>query len=301
MTLKSIRKALLGAAFFAAMLAQPTQAYKDSTVVAKVTANGKTEQVTVADLKDIMEMIPGEKGKSFEDRYERLLRQGVDMTLLYAASVKRGLLKDPKVKKQVARCQKAMPQLALRQAEAKKIDKKMLQEIHGKLVKQFPRGQKSYNLSVIVVKSKKDADAILKDVKNGKNFVEVCKAKSLHPSKEWNPACALQGLTRDDMPIEVAAKVVKSAPATVVPSVISIKSWNGKGKIETLYWIVKVDSIKKAEAPTLNDPKVARLVNEIAMQKITLDLVKKLRDEAKVEMFDLKGKKMEPKKEEAKN
>lgn len=299
MKLKNMKMLLVGAvAMFGVLSANA--AYTDKTVVAKVNVDGKNIEVTVADLKEIREIVPGKDGnKSIEgEDYEKLVRQAIDMTLMYQGAVKAGLMNNADVKAQVARCQKAMPQLALRKSYIKdNMSETLKKEIYSRLAAQFPRGENSYSIKVIVFKTKKDAEASLKALKLGKQkFDEICKAKSIHPSKDWDPACTLPDLTRDDMPIEVASEVVKAKSATTIQKIIPIKSWDEKDRVRTLYWIVRLNTVKKAEVPSINNPKVARLIAQVAVQKLTIDMIKDLRGKAKIDMMDLKGNKLEYKK-----
>lgn len=301
MKLRNLKMLLAGAMTVATLAnAAPEKkvgGYNDKTVVATIKVDGKDIKVTVADLKEIREIVPGKDGsKSIEgEDYEKLVRQAIDMQLMYAAAVKAGLLNREDVKAQVARCAKAMPQLAYRKDYIKnKMSETLKKEIYGRIASQFPRGEKSYSIKVIVLKDKKEAETTLKEIRAGKKkFEDVCKAKSIHPSKDWDPACTLPTLTRDDVPIELASKLIKAKSSTLIPTVTGIKSWDNDNRVATLYWVVYLNEVKKAEAPGINDPKVARLIAQVAVQKLTIDMIKGLRNDAKIEMLDLKGNKME--------
>ena len=300
MKLKNLKMLLAGTMTMLAVVnADPSKkagGYNDKTVVAKVTVDGKEIEVTVADLREIREIVPAKDGsKSIEGKdYEKLVRQAIDMTLMYTAAVKAGLLNDPDVKAQINRCGKTMPQLALRKGYIKKnMTETLRKEIYSRVAAQFPRGENSYSIKVIVFKTKKEAEAALKELRSGKKkFDEACKL-SVHPSKDWKPACTLPDLTRDDMPIEVASEIIKAKAATTVQKIIPIKSWDEKDRVRTLYWIVRLNAVKKSELPSINNPKVTRLIAQVAVQKLTIDMIKGLRDKAKIKMMDLKGNPME--------
>jgi len=124
-------------------------------------------------------------------------------------------------------------------------------------------------------KAKEKAEAILKELKGGKDFAETAKADSTCPSKDQGGDLGFFGKGQMVPEFEQAAFALK-------PGELS-------GVVETQfgYHIIKVTDKKGGEPPKLEElkDKIAAFLKGQKMQKAVFDYVTNLKKEAKVELF----------------
>jgi peptidyl-prolyl cis-trans isomerase C len=124
-------------------------------------------------------------------------------------------------------------------------------------------------------KAKEKAEALLKEIKGGKDFAEAAKANSTCPSKEQGGDLGYFGKGQMVPPFEQAAFALKVGEISNV--------------VETQfgYHIIKLTDKKDGEAPKLEEikEKIATYIKGQKTQKAVFDLVTKLRKEATVEVL----------------
>jgi peptidyl-prolyl cis-trans isomerase C len=124
-------------------------------------------------------------------------------------------------------------------------------------------------------KAKEKAEALLKEIKGGKDFAEAAKANSTCPSKEQGGDLGFFGKGQMVPQFEQAAFAMKPGEISTV--------------VETQfgYHIIKVTDKKDGEAPKLEEikDKIATFLKGQRTQKAVFDFVTNLRKEAKVEVL----------------
>jgi len=124
-------------------------------------------------------------------------------------------------------------------------------------------------------KAKAKAEAILKEIKNGKDFAAAAKSDSTCPSKEQGGDLGFFGKGQMVPEFEKAAFALKPGEISEV--------------VETQfgYHIIKVTEKKDAAAPKFDDikEKIAIFLKGQKTQKAVFDYVTKLREETKVEIL----------------
>jgi peptidyl-prolyl cis-trans isomerase C len=127
----------------------------------------------------------------------------------------------------------------------------------------------------VKAKAKEKAEALLKEIKAGKDFAETAKSSSTCPSKEQGGDLGFFGKGQMVPAFEQAAFALKPGQISEV--------------VETQfgYHIIKLTERKDAEAPKLDEikEKIAAFLKGQKTQKAVFDYVTKLRKEAKVEIM----------------
>jgi peptidyl-prolyl cis-trans isomerase C len=127
----------------------------------------------------------------------------------------------------------------------------------------------------VKAKAKEKAEAILKELKAGKDFAEAAKTNSTCPSKEQGGDLGFFGKGQMVQEFEQAAFALKPGELSEV--------------VETQfgYHIIKVTEKKEAEAPKLEElkEKIAAFLKGQKTQKAVFDYVTQLRKESKVEVL----------------
>jgi peptidyl-prolyl cis-trans isomerase C len=127
----------------------------------------------------------------------------------------------------------------------------------------------------VKAEAKAKAEAILKELKGGKNFAEAAKANSTCPSKEQGGDLGFFGKGQMVPPFEQAAFSMKPGELNEV--------------VETQfgYHIIKITETKESEPPKLDElkEKISAYLKGQKTQKAVFDYVTKLRKEAKVEIL----------------
>lgn len=127
----------------------------------------------------------------------------------------------------------------------------------------------------VKAKAKEKAEALLKELKAGKDFAEVAKTSSTCPSKEQGGDLGFFGRGQMVPEFEQAA--------------FALKPGEMSGVVETQfgYHIIKLTDKKGGDAPKLEDlkEKISAFLKGQKTQKAVFDFVTKLKDEAKVEIM----------------
>jgi peptidyl-prolyl cis-trans isomerase C len=127
----------------------------------------------------------------------------------------------------------------------------------------------------VKAKAKEKAEALLKELKAGKDFAEAAKANSTCPSKEQGGDLGFFGKGQMVPEFEKAAFALKPGELSEV--------------VETQfgYHIIKLAEKKEAEPPKLEEikDKIATYLKGQKTQKAVFDYVTKLRKESKVEVL----------------
>lgn len=271
--------------------AQGTEKFNQSTVVAEFSDGSK---ILLGQVLDNKNKLPAQyKNVPFEKIYEVILNRLVDLKLVLDAAVKAGLDKDPEVLKKIKDAQEAIMQKAYLDKEiAKLITDAILQEKYQEVLKMLPKGEMEVRLSHILVKTKEEALAILKDIKSGKKFEELVKEKSIDTQTKENGG-DLGFVRKGDLPKETSEIVFKAAKGSIVNDVISVGDLgfsifrvDDKRPVEPPKFEEVKDDITKAIAPEYAVKVIEALRKEYNVKKLGLDgkpLPEKTAEEKKAE------------------
>jgi peptidyl-prolyl cis-trans isomerase C len=281
MTASMLRLAVI--AFFlsspGAALAQASKADADP-VVAKV--NGET--IRRSDVVEMQKALPAQyRNLPLEQIYPLLLDEMIDIRLATAEARRLKLQDDPEVKKKVARAENQILRETLFDQDVSKVlTDAELRKRYDELVAKMPK-QDEIRARHIVVKTKEEAEAIIKQLQAGGDFAAIAKEKSLDGSK--GEGGDLGYFTKDAVvpAFWAAAEAMKPGEVSKVP-------------VETEFgWhIIQVEDVRPVQAPPFDSVK-EQLYSQLSRQIIAEEL-QKLREKAKVEKFNMDGTPM-PKKE----
>ena len=173
---KIVLAATVAAALFTSALSAKTYA----------TVNG--QEITDQDINAIIQVIPGAKfDRLTKEQQKQIIEQAVEKKLLAEKALKSGIEKSPEYKKTLEAMKR---ELALeiwmkKQFENVKVSEKEMKDFYNKNVKMFKQPATAHARHILV-KSKKEADAIISQLKKAKDvkakFIELAKSKSTGPS-----------------------------------------------------------------------------------------------------------------------
>ena len=255
--------------------AAPTVMPADSTVVARVTLDGATTEVTLGQLKERLKLLPPQvQSAPFEKIYEMLLAAQVDMMIVSHAATKENY--PQKYADRVKAAGEAVIQKTFLDDEIKKlITDADLKTFYDQVVKALPPIEEA-RIRQITFGDEKTAKAALAELKKGTDFEKV-----LSDAQKADPAIKggdMNYVRIDDLPPAIAEKVKKSAKATLVPDVI---------KTDMGHHVIRVDDKRPHPTPTFEEAK-PELTTMIA-PKYLQQVVEGLRKGTKIEKFKLDG------------
>ena len=250
---------------------------KDDMVVAEF-PNG--DKVTLAELKESISTLPPQlKEVPFDKVFEPLLNRIVDMKLISSEARKAGMDKDPAVLKRMADAKEALIQkFYLEQEVAKLITPTMINEKYQQLMKMMPKNEMEIRLRHILVKTKEEAEKILKALKSGANFEEMAKSSSLDEQSKVNGG-DLGYFRRADLPKEFAEVVFKAPKATLLSEPVHVGDMG--------YSIVRVEDKRPIEPPKVQE--VEGELRKVLAAEQSIKVLEKLRQGASVKKFDMNG------------
>ncbi|NCP62897.1 MAG: hypothetical protein GW748_06945 [Alphaproteobacteria bacterium] len=271
--MKNTKTLLLAAA--SALALSTVSVFAADQVVAKV--NGK--EITTADLKQLESSLPPEMIKRAQqkgDIKEELTNQLVDLRVITDAALKSDVAKTKEVQQAIERAkeQVIVQAFVFEQLKSKVNDQAIEQEyktLKDKFMKEV-KDKKEIKVRHILFKDEKDANAALKRLKNGEDFQKL--ARELSEDKQSGQdggdlGYILEGTVPE---FDAALKNLKSGDSSKEAT-----------KTNFGYHLFKVDDRRSAKPPKFEDVK-AQLGARV-QQKAFLELVKRLRDKASVEII----------------
>lgn len=266
----------------------------DSTVVSKITIDGKTIQITYGQVKDKLKLLPPQlQNAPFKEIFPLLQKSvGTEQIISYLAE-KAGLKNDPEYQKMVVECQKGVLQKLFldKEIEKRATDDKLRESY--KEVKDAAPKEDEYNISMITLTSKKEAEDILKDLKKSgiSKFAEVANTKSKNKIPDGNLGYVRLG----ELPEAFRDKVKNAAKATIIPTVveISMPDPTDPAKKVTTYNIILVQDKRPATFPAFEAVKGE--LKAAVGSKFAKEAIKEFEGQAKVEHFTMDGKPIEQK------
>jgi len=255
-----------------------TSKLDDKMVVAEL-PNG--EKISLGQIKESVKSLPAQlKEAPFDKIFEPLLNRKVDMQLLSMALRKDGIDKDAAILKKLDEAKDALIQKTFLDKEvAKLVTPEMIKEKYQEFLKMLPKDEMEVRLRHVLVKTKKEADEILKSLKTGSKFDDVVKTKSVDEQTKENGG-ELGYVRRSELPKEFADLVFKAAKATLLPEPVDL------GEIG--YSVVRVEDKRAVQPPQLEE--VRPELSKIVSAELAVKVLEKLRKETVVKKFDAAGK-----------
>lgn len=242
-------------------------------VVAKV--NGET--IRRSEVLQTQKLLPAQyRGLPLEQIYPLLLDEMIDSRLATAEARRLKLQNDPQVKRRIASAEDQILRDAYFDREVTKIlTDQELRKRYEEIIASMPK-QEEIRARHIVVKTKEEAEAIIKQLQAGGDFAAIAKEKSMDGSKDEGGD--LGYFTKDAVvpPFWAAADALKPGEITKTP-------------VETEYgWhVIQVEDRRAVQPPPFDSVR-EQLYNQLSRQVIA-DQLEKLRSKAKVERFNLDG------------
>lgn len=279
--LRSVPAALISAAVIAApLMAAPPASAQTAAKKAKpdpVVARIDGQPVRLSDLESARALMPERVRKlSVKSMFRPLLKRVITQRLIVAAGRKANIHNDPRVTKRLALVEaRLIHDVYL----GKKVEKQITEEAVKKRYAEFlklRKGGTEIHASHILVKTEREALAIIRRLAKGANFAKLAKEKSTGPTKVQGGD--LGWFAKGDMVKEFDAIVFTLKTGQVSPK-----------PVRTQYgWHV----IKVLAKRTKSAPKFAAVRTQL-IQTLTREFyqeeVKRLTDAAKIERFNLDG------------
>ncbi|WP_167730462.1 peptidylprolyl isomerase [Terasakiella sp. SH-1] len=206
-----------------------------------------------------------------------LINSIADRKLVAAAARMNGVHKTEDFKKRMMSIEEHVLQREhlTKFAEAKMTDKAVKAE-YDKMVKDFTP-QMEVHARHILVEKKEEADAVIKELKGGADFVELAKTKSTGPSGPNGGDLGFFGKGMMVPEFEAAAFSLKKGEFTKE----AVKTQFG-------FHVIKVEETRQSKAPSLEESE-EQIKGKIANEAVKT-YVDSLRKKAEIKLFDADGK-----------
>lgn len=246
-----------------------------STVLA--TVNGRA--ITQADLELYRESLPAQvQDMPPELLNPQILDHLIGREVMAQQARKDGLDKDAEIKRRLVFFETGLLQqiLLVRKVDAQLTDAKLRADYAAALK---ARGDaEEVKAAHVLLNTKEDAEAVIKDLAKGGDFSKIAQAKSKDPSAKQNNG-DLGWFGREQMVVEFATAAFAMKPGETSPTPVQTKfGWH----------VIRVAERRKAPPPRFEDmePELRRA----ATSQLIDDTVAALRKSAKIETFGADGK-----------
>ena len=237
-------------------------------------------KITVKDVLDAVATLPPQlQGAPISEIFEPLLLRQVDMKLVLDAAKASGLAKDPINIQKLDDIRKASLHKAfLDKKVSETITDAMLKAKYQELLKLLPKNQMEIRLRHILLKTKEEAEAVIKEIKSGKSFDDLVKEKSID-DKTKDKKGEIGYVRRDELPAEFGNAVFTAPKATLLPNPVNLGNvgWS----------VIRVEDKRNIEPPKFEEVK-GELRNIVEGEKAS-EIMDKMRDASGVKAFDMNG------------
>ena len=256
----------------------PVQAQSSTPAKDPVVATVNGEKVMLSDLRALHADLPEQIRKIPLDQiYQPLLEQVVQIKLLAAKARADGLDKSPPIERRL----RALTDRVLQQAYLEDhIDKAVTEDQLAKAYKEFAaghRGEEEAKARHILVKTKKEAMAVIEALEKGGKFAELARKTSIGPSKAGGGDLGWFARGQMVKPFADAAFALKKGAYTGVP----VKTQFG--------WHVILLEDRRRKPPPPFEAKRAELKAELG-RKLAVAEIERLQKSASVVRFGPDGK-----------
>lgn len=223
--------------------AKPGSAAATPAPTTLVTVNGKKIDSRTFDT--FMQAVSGKPAaEAPQEQRDAMLDQFVNMTLAAQAAEKEGLAKDPEV---AARIDLLRTQILAEAASEKYIKANPVsdEDVKKEYDTQVAKMPKEYKARHILVETKEDAEAIIKELEAGGDFAKIAKEKSK------DPGSAANGGDLGWFPAQQMVKEFSDALATLEKGAIT------KTPVQTQYGfhVIQLEDSRATQAPAFEDVK----------------------------------------------
>lgn len=265
----------------ALLLASPVAAHaqlfskksSDDPVAAKVDRS----VIARSDVATAQQMLPPQyRSAPLESVYPLLLDELIDTKLVVAEARKEKLQNDPDIKRRLAYLEEQVLKDAyLRRYVQKVLNDDVLRKKYDELVKSLPP-QEEVRARHILVKTKAEAEAIIKKLKSGASFEQLAKEKSTDSTAAAGGDLGYFGRNQMVAPFATAAFKLKPGEITNTP-------------VETQYgWhVIKLEDKRTAPMPSFED--VHDQLQSQMSRDTVLSLLGELRKKSKIERYNYDG------------
>jgi peptidyl-prolyl cis-trans isomerase C len=264
--------------FGAAEAAAQQRGQSSDSVVARVDGH----EIYASDVQDALSQLPPEyMNMPAEQLFRAVIEQLIDRQLVVRRARDQKLERDLDVQKTMKQLEaRVLEQVYLRRMVEKKITDEAVARRYERDKAQLVR-EKKVRARHILVKTRDEAIAIMREISRGKDFAAMAKEKSIGPSGPQGGDLGF--FTREQM-VPVFSQMAFSLKKGEV----------ARAPVQTQYgWhLIKVEDIQEAAPPTLAEVKDelrAKMGEELIEGEI-----KRLREGAKVERFGMDGKPLPP-------
>ncbi len=208
--------------------------------------------------------------------FKTLLNQVIDRKLFVSAARSTGIDKDPEyVSRLTTLEERLMQEVFLSRRFAAGITKEKLRQRHNSTLSKAS-GEKEVRARHILVKTKKEATALIAELNKGADFAAAAKRKSTGPSSAKGGDLGFFKRGAMVKPFSAAAFLLKIGEFTQKP----VKTRFG-------WHIIKVEDIRQTAAPSFEkrEPQLRREMSK----EIFNSEVKRLREKASIKRFNLDG------------
>jgi peptidyl-prolyl cis-trans isomerase C len=267
-----------------ALAATPALAQKAKTTSDPVVARVNGQALTRLDVEIAYSGLSPEVRQhvTLKQAYPQIVDHLVTMTIAAQAAEKARLESEPIVRKQVALARTQILQDAYFSDIAHQaITKEKLQAAYAEYAKAAPK-QEEVKARHILVKTEKEADEIIAQLKKGADFATLAKEKTIDPAGKTSGG-ELGWFTKDEM-----------VPAFADAAFALKKGQFSEKPVHTQFgWhVIQVEDRRPGKALPYEE-EAPRLAQQIA-SKVISDRMHELDKRAKVEVFALNGSKLPP-------
>ena len=278
----SIIRSAIAAAAIATFAAGPALAQNPGDKKDPVVATVDGDKIRLSDLQALHASLPARVRQLPMQRiYRPLLDYAITTHLLAKAGRKAGLAEDAQVKRLLAQyLTRVVAQTYLQQTTAKLVTDDVLKKAYEKYKSGF-KGEEEVRASHILVKTKKEAQDVIAKLDKGEDFAALAKKYSTGPSKAQGGDLGYFQRGQMVKPFAEAAFALKKGAYTKSP----VKTQFG-------WHVIKLVDRRRKSAPPFEQVKDKLRADEA--RRLQGEVVKGLREKAKVARFNMDGSPMAP-------
>ncbi|MBP9752349.1 MAG: peptidylprolyl isomerase [Proteobacteria bacterium] len=264
--------------------------YSDDTLAAKI--DGVDKKVIIKDVKATMDMLPPQMRQlPFQTLYPILVRQAVDFVLMEQEAIKQGIDKKPEIVKAIADRKRDVLRAAYLEKEVQtKVSEDTLKKKYEEIKKMIPENEKEYEIAHIVVKDEAEAKKLISEIKSGKTTFEKGLEKTLDERSKANGG-KIGYIKRMDITPEIFKEIESAKSGDVISTPLTL------GKAGSS--IFRVVSNRPLQVPEFE--KIKDEIRKALLPELSLDIVKAVKADAGLKLFNLEGKEIPERSQEELN
>ena len=241
----------------------------------KLVAKVDGESIFLDEILEMAKQLPREYQKlSLDTVFPSLLARAIDARLVRNAGIKKGFSDNPEVKKRLEEIKgQIISEVFLRTTVNSQITEEALQQLYTE-TKSEMAGEEEVKARHILLNDETKANELIKSLKDGADFSETASKHSTGPSA--SSGGDLGWFTKGQMVPEFSEAAFKLKPGQIVDKPV---------KTQFGWHIILVEDRKNAAPPSFDDAR-GQLASRLS-QSLLAKLLKDLRENAKIERFDI--------------